>query len=352
MLAVARERVAARGLGARSSCDEGRAEALPFPDALVRRPDRHVPAPLRRRSGRDDPGARPRRATGRDDGDARLRRPAGARGSRSLGALRADRAAARRTSALARLARGGTLPRPEHPRPRGAPAARAPARAVVGGRARRTCARGGSASAAAWSCGAGADERRAAAGLLCARAGRLARLRDAAPPALHALASLLRRDRGGAGARSSRPTACSGGSRLPARPRRRRPRARRAARPPAAARRSRASCSSGSPPLSRRRGRDRDRRRARVDALAAAVRRRRSVPRPRVHAGARSGPSSTRDLWFGLAWGAFPVLVAYLGAAETLRPEASSRLRSRCSRAWRSARSRPRCGRCGAGSHT
>jgi hypothetical protein len=28
------------------------------------------------------------------------------------------------------------------------------------------------------------------------------------------------------------------------------------------------------------------------------------------------------DLWFGLAWGAFPVLTAYLGAAETLRPEA------------------------------
>jgi len=28
------------------------------------------------------------------------------------------------------------------------------------------------------------------------------------------------------------------------------------------------------------------------------------------------------DVWFGLAWGAFPVLVAYLGAAETLRPEA------------------------------
>jgi hypothetical protein len=28
------------------------------------------------------------------------------------------------------------------------------------------------------------------------------------------------------------------------------------------------------------------------------------------------------DLWFALAWGAFPVLVAYLGAAETLRPEA------------------------------
>jgi hypothetical protein len=28
------------------------------------------------------------------------------------------------------------------------------------------------------------------------------------------------------------------------------------------------------------------------------------------------------DLWFGIAWGAFPVLVAYLGAAESLRPEA------------------------------
>ena len=28
------------------------------------------------------------------------------------------------------------------------------------------------------------------------------------------------------------------------------------------------------------------------------------------------------DLWFAIAWGAFPVLAAYLGAAETLRPEA------------------------------
>ncbi len=28
------------------------------------------------------------------------------------------------------------------------------------------------------------------------------------------------------------------------------------------------------------------------------------------------------DLWFGIAWGAFPVLVAYVGMAETLRPEA------------------------------
>jgi hypothetical protein len=28
------------------------------------------------------------------------------------------------------------------------------------------------------------------------------------------------------------------------------------------------------------------------------------------------------DTWFALAWGAFPVLTAYVGAAETLRPEA------------------------------
>ena len=35
-----------------------------------------------------------------------------------------------------------------------------------------------------------------------------------------------------------------------------------------------------------------------------------------------AGGTFHSDLWFGLAWGAFPVLVAYLGAAETLRPEA------------------------------
>jgi hypothetical protein len=28
------------------------------------------------------------------------------------------------------------------------------------------------------------------------------------------------------------------------------------------------------------------------------------------------------DLWFALAWGAFPILTAYVGAAETVRPEA------------------------------
>ena len=73
--------------------------------------------------------------------------------------------------------------------------------------------------------------------------------------------------------------------------------------------------------VSRRRGRDRRRRRVRMDALAL----------PFVAAGAFLVPAYTlelaggifhSDLWFGLAWGAFPVLVAYLGAAETLRPEA------------------------------
>ena len=80
---------------------------------------------------------------------------------------------------------------------------------------------------------------------------------------------------------------------IPARPRRRRARARRAARPPAGDGDPEARAHLARGRVSRCRGRDRDRRRARVDALAAAVRRRRSVPRPRVHAGARRGNAST-----------------------------------------------------------
>jgi hypothetical protein len=34
------------------------------------------------------------------------------------------------------------------------------------------------------------------------------------------------------------------------------------------------------------------------------------------------GGSFHSDLWFALAWGAFPLLTAYVGAAETVRPEA------------------------------
>ena len=71
----------------------GASRGAAVPRRLVRCFDRHVPAPVRRRSGGDDRRARPRRASGRNDGAAGLRRPAIARGSRSLGALRADRAA-------------------------------------------------------------------------------------------------------------------------------------------------------------------------------------------------------------------------------------------------------------------
>src|SRR5204863_6974955 len=60
-----------------------------------------------------------------------------------------------------------------------------------------TCARGGSAWAAASSPGADARERDGAACVLRARAGRLARLRNAPASALHGLASFLRGDRRG-----------------------------------------------------------------------------------------------------------------------------------------------------------
>ena len=137
---------------------------------------------------------------------------------------------ARRAADLARLARGRALPRPEHPRVLGAPR---PRRALPGRPGSTTCRPGGSASAAGSSSGADARERRDAARVLRARAGRLARLRHAPPSAVHAVASLLRRGR-------RRPClavlvdALRGGARrFRARDGRRRARARRAARPAA-----------------------------------------------------------------------------------------------------------------------
>ena len=101
------------------------------------------------------------------------------------------------------LARGRVVPRAEHPRP---------PRPAADLRADRALARGrdrGRARAAAQPrrrlrhLGASrvSDEP---AGLLRARAGRLARLRDAAAPAVHAVAPLVRRDRSRARARTSR----------------------------------------------------------------------------------------------------------------------------------------------------
>ena len=296
MLAVARRRVAARGLGARIELLEGRAEALPFADASFDAADGHVPASLRRRPGRDHPRARPRRASGRNGGVAGVRRSPTARAARSLGALRADRAAARRTPALVRA---GTRSDASSARASATTrrACRSSASSSCGRRpGSRTCARGDSASGAASSSGAGAGELRVAAGLLRARPGWLARLRDAAPRALHALASLLRRDRSGAGAGArSQPVALGPGG-VPARARRGRPRTRRAPRPPAAHGDPEARAHLARRGVSDCRRRDRDRRRARVDAVVASVRRRRRLPRPRLRARACRRPLPQRSL--------------------------------------------------------
>ena len=56
---------------------------LPFADALVRPPHVHLPAALRRRSGRDARRARARRAPGRHDREARVLRSRAASGDRS-----------------------------------------------------------------------------------------------------------------------------------------------------------------------------------------------------------------------------------------------------------------------------
>ena len=130
------------------------------------------------------------------DRGARVRAPARPVAA-ALGALRASRSAGRRSAHLARLARGGRISRAEHPRaPRTAAARRSSSSSGVR-RGSRMRACDGSASAAATSSGAAGRERRASARLLRARARRLAGLRDAPPSAVHALAPLVRRDRRG-----------------------------------------------------------------------------------------------------------------------------------------------------------
>ena len=79
------------------------------------------------------------------------------------------------------------------------------------------------------------------------RARRLARLRDAAPPAVHRLAPRVRRDRRGARAALPRDRLRLDAGRVLARARHRRARARRAERPAARGRGSRAACWSRSP---------------------------------------------------------------------------------------------------------
>ena len=162
----------------------GRAEELPFEDALVRRAHVHLPAPLRRRPGGDAARARARRA---------------ARAGRSRRSSSASRAALARapgssTSGVGLPLAGraispgwhevGRLPRAEHPRAstratRSPRLARALARRRDRGRPLRRLSLGG--GVVIW----GRAWRRGPAGVLRARARRLARLRDAAPPAVH-----------------------------------------------------------------------------------------------------------------------------------------------------------------------
>ncbi len=154
------------------------------------------------------------------------------------------------------------------------------------------------------------------------RARRLARLRDAPAPAVHAVEPLVRRARRGARAAvPHRPDALDDGGVL-ARARRRRARARRAERPAAP---------DADPVRGARRARRRRARRARSRSA--------SGPRWRGAGGCSPSSRSARSLvpaynleWFGgastttwglaLAWGAFPVLTAYFVEAQTLRAEA------------------------------
>ena len=199
MLAAGRARVERAASRDRIELVEGRAEALPFEDALVRRADLHVPAPLRGRPGATLARARPRRPAGRDDRVARVRRPARAAAARGLGALRAASGcplAGRVVSPGWREV--GRFLGAEHPR-----LLRATTRSTGSSTLWREAGiedvrvRAAQPRRRRRRSGAGARDR-GPAGLLRARARRLARLRHAAPPAVHALAPELRRDRRGA----------------------------------------------------------------------------------------------------------------------------------------------------------
>ena len=150
---------------------------------------------------------------------------------------------------------------------------------------------------------------------------RLARLCDAAARAVHALASVVRRDRGGARTASEVGRARLDRARVPARARGRRARARRAERPPARTRipgpllvalavvSIGAACAIGIVVASRS-----------TWWLLAFV-----------AAGAflvvaynleLFGGRFHSDFWFAFAWGAFPVLTGYFASEERLRGEA------------------------------
>ena len=292
----ARRRTPTRRTGRTLGASEPRpreCRATAVPGRRVRRADVHVPAPLRRRSRRDHARACTGDAQRRDDRIARVRRSSRATLALALGALRPTRPPARRPRDLAGLARGGPLPRPEHPC---AAAARAARGSLARGRHQRRALSAPELSAAASSCGAGGSERRAAPGVLRARDRRLARLRHAAPPALHALASVLRRDRRRTRTDPSRRATALGSRGVLPRARRRRACARRAQRTPAADRDPGSDPRRARDRVDRRRRRHRPRRSLRVDAVAAPVRRLRDVHRRGVQPRALRRPLPLRPL--------------------------------------------------------
>ena len=151
-----------------------------------------------------------------------------------------------------------------------------------------------------------------------ARDRRLARLRDAPAPAVHGVAPLVRRHRRLPRARDRLGTPRRGGGGVRARGRHRRARARRAARASAAHGDPRAPCSSGSP-------RSRSAARARSGssgaiafepwiALLVPV----GVFLVLAYNLELLGGRFHSDLWFGLAWGGFPVVCGYAAVAGDL----------------------------------
>ena len=125
-----RQRFAIAG-GSRVELIEGEAEALPFADGELRRSHVHLPAPLRRGSGGDRAGARPRRPSGRTGRFARVRRAAVGPAPGRLARVHGGRAAGARAPLLAEWRRGRELPRPEHPRLLRAPSAAADRRILA-----------------------------------------------------------------------------------------------------------------------------------------------------------------------------------------------------------------------------
>ena len=170
---------ARRGVGRRRSVPGRHFDHLTFTYLL-----RYVDDPARRWR------ARPRRPAGRHDREPRVLPPARCLAT-ALGPLRRRRPACARPHRVARLVRRRPLPRSLDPRLLRALSPRAPARALAGGRDRR---RPGAADER-WRRRRDLRRRAGEARVLRPAAGRVAGLRDAAPPAVHGLAPRLRRRR-------------------------------------------------------------------------------------------------------------------------------------------------------------